>query len=465
VDSAGGKIIANGFCGLNRRILFRGLPVNSNSFEWGHFDILPNSDSAYFANVRFVNFNKRNSVDVTNFYSLNDNQHAIFNAAINNVINGVGGVICSFSANTFIYDAIVDSCTASFAGGAFAFLQAPAAWPGPGLRGGPAVDDGRLALANHQVTRLTIRDTKVINAETSGLTNDNALGGAIYMASNSSSLLTSDFVTCYLGYSAYTTGGSVAIPGTSGCVSGFSSAQDQMLFERCAADNTFGNAADFAKGGAIFVGSNTALVLAQCTFNNDSAIESLTGSNAGLPDANSWGGAIAVSPTSGNPNATNSGTTNATLPGLKIYKTATFAGNVAGKGGAIALDFNIDLASFTTAAPRLNIDAENVLTSVPGVKGVVRDSGLIQFNGNIAYTYGGAIYSPNMVFIKGYLAPQNFPWQGGSQAVELRVKFFNNVAGEGGGSTYPTLPPAVCRTFTSVAPGICRTQQIPTTLA
>lgn len=440
VDSAGGKIIANGFCGLNRRILFRGLSVNDSSFEWGHFDILPNSDSAYFANVRFVNFRKRNSVDVTNFYSINDNAHATFNAAINNAVNGVGGVICTFSANTFIYDAIVDSCTASFAGGAFAFLQTPAGWSGPALRTGIAVDDGRLALANHQVTRLTIRDTKVINAETAGLTNVNALGGAIYMASNSSSLLTSDFVTCYLGYSSYTTGGSVAIPGTSGCVTLFPAVQDQMLFERCSADNTFGNAADFAKGGAIFVGSNTALIMAQATFNNDSAIETLTGSNAGAPDANAWGGAIAVSPTSGNPNATASGTSGASLPGLKIYKTATFAGNVAGKGGAIALDFNVNLASFPAAAPRLNIDAENVLTSVPGVFGVVRDSGLIQFNGNIAYTYGGAIYSPNMVFIKGYLAPQNFPWQGGSQAVELRVKFFDNVAGEGGGSTYLDAP-------------------------
>ncbi len=70
------------------------------------------------------------------------------------------------------------------------------------------------------------------------------------------------------------------------------------------------------------------------------------------------------------------------------------------------------------------------------MQGLVQDSGLILFKGNIAYTLGGAIYSPNQVYISGYLAPSNFPWPGGVDSVELRVKFTNNVAGEGGGSIY-----------------------------
>src|SRR5579883_795436 len=69
IDSTGGKIIANGFTGFNRRILFRGMPISDTSHEWGHFLILPNSDSAFFANVRFVNFRKRNTVDQTLLYS------------------------------------------------------------------------------------------------------------------------------------------------------------------------------------------------------------------------------------------------------------------------------------------------------------------------------------------------------------------------------------------------------------
>ena len=409
IDSAGGKIIANGYTGLNRRILFRGMPINDTSHEWGHFVILPNSDSAYFANVRFVNFLKRNTVDVTLIYSpFNDPTHAAFNTAINNAINGTGACIATFSAKTYIYDAIVDSCQASFAGGAFAFLQAPAGWPTP--------DDGRLALANRQVGLLTIRDTRVYNNETTTPTSALALGGAIYMASNSASYLASDNVIGFLGYNGFTTG-TPSNPVT------FTASQDQMLFERCTANNTFGANTDFAKGGAIYVGSNTGLVIAQATFNTDSAIEAT--------DANAWGGAIAVSGYSGNPIQTSNGSVTDQLPGLSILKTATFRGNVAGVGGAIHL--GMPPVTTTDPAPRLIVDGEHF---VPGSGGPVRDSGKIWFDGNIAYMEGGAIYSPNKVYITGYLAPVDFPWPGGADSVELRVEFSHNVAAIGGGSIF-----------------------------
>jgi len=407
LDSAGGKIIANGYgCGLNRRILFRGLSIDAFSHEWGHFVILPNADSAYFANVRFVNFRKRNTVDVTLIYSpFADPTDANSNAAINAAINGVGACIATFSHKTYIYDAIVDSCQASFAGGAFAFLQSPVTWTKP--------DDGRLALQNRQVCLLTIRDTRVYNNETTNPTSTTALGGAIYMASNSQSYLASDNVIGYLGHNSF-------VAGTPSCPVSFADTQDVMLFERCSANNTFNDATDFAEGGAICVGTNTGLVLSQTTFNTDSAIEAV--------DANSWGGAVSVSGYSGNPLQTSNGSITDQLPGLSILKTATFRGNVAGKGGAIHMDMppvNLTLVP----APRLVIDAEHFV-------GLVRDSGKIWFDGNIAYMYGGAIYSPNKVYITGYLAPVDFPWPGGSAAVELRVEFSNNLAGEGGGSTY-----------------------------
>src|ERR1019366_9594530 len=185
----------------------------------GHILIMPNSDSAYFANIRFTNFRKRNSVDVQGFYNpILDLAHSAFNNTINSQVNGVGGVIATYSAKTFISDAIVDTCRASFAGGAFAFLQSPIGWPAP--------DDARLALKNNQVCNLIIRDTRVYNNERTGLTNTQALGGAIYMASNATNFVTADSLIGYLGRAAYTTGTpNQPILNTA--------AQNTMLFERC----------------------------------------------------------------------------------------------------------------------------------------------------------------------------------------------------------------------------------------
>ncbi len=421
IDSAGGKIIANGYAtipdstNLDRRIEFRGAPEGDSSFEWGHIVILPNSDSAYFANVHFTNFRKRTSVDQSDIYSPTlDPIHANFNSQIDNAINGYGGVIATFSQKTYIYNAIVDTCFASFGGGAFAFLQSPPNWPTP--------DDGRLALKNRQVCWLTVRDTKAYNAEVGNIVSDFAQGGAIYMSSNASGYLMADSLTGYLGHNAFVTG-------TPNSPQSFSAAQDVMLFERCSATNTFSNPVDFAKGGAIYVGTNTALIMEQATFNNDSANESV--------DLNSLGGAIAVSAYSGSPNEnfpSTQGNAGDQMPGLEIKKTATFAGCVAGVGGAIQL--SVDADSLNIIPPvRLVIDGENPITEA-GVTGLVRDSGLILFTGNIAYTYGGAIYAANQVYVKGYLAPWNFPWPGGIDSVEMRAKFYNNVAGEGGGGIY-----------------------------
>ncbi len=494
IDSAGGKIVANGFTGLQNRILFRGLRINANSVEWGHFVILPGADSAYFANVRFVNFMKRNTVDVTLLYSpFSDPADAAFNGEMNNDINGVGACIATFSHNTWIYDAIVDSCQASFAGGAFAFLQAPF--------GFPFRDDGRMALLNRQVAMLTIRDTRVYDAEVAPTpTSTRAMGGAIYIASNSaisgqtgtvstgstvfqdisahftsadvghefhfatsagglntkiSSVIStsevtlaagspmtasnvpwwadganaSDTVVGYLGENAFVTG----VPSSP---VDFTAAQDANLFERCTANNTFDNTptvngssthVDYAKGGAIYVGSNTGLVLAQGTFNTDSAIQA--------DDDNAWGGAIDVSAYSGNPNETNNGTLSDQVPGLAILKTATFRGDLAGLGGAIHM--GLPPVSSSNPAPRLVVNSEHIVPPAVGISSIPwRDSGKIWFDGNTAYKEGGAIFSPDKVYITGYLAPQDFPWPGGSDSVELRVEFSNNVASVGGGSIF-----------------------------
>ncbi len=434
VDSACGVIRADGFgpdwnspSGLNRRILFRGLPVNANSHEWGHFLILPGA-TAYFANCRFVNFLKRVTVDTTPLYSAVGGMVATAaanNAAINAAANGVGGVICTFAKNTYLYDIIVDSCQASFAGGAFAFLQAPANFVDP--TNCVLNDDGRLALTTFptpQVQRLLIRDTKVFNNETNNgpgsYTSTTALGGAIYMASNTATISSANYVSARLGYD------------TNGVIL---QAADTIVIERCAAINTFAGPTEFAKGGGIYAGSNTGLFLSYAAFNNDTA-------SAAAGDANAWGGAVALSASSGVQGTNNIPVnTQDRAPGLTIYKSANFNTCVAGLGGAVFLDCPVGAGGPSgVRGPVLNIDGEHFVPAgarpVSGNTIAYRDSGLIIFQNNVANLDGGAIYTSYHTFINGYLAPQNFPWPGGNRAVELRVKFLNNVAAVGGGSIF-----------------------------
>ncbi|MDP4198544.1 MAG: FlgD immunoglobulin-like domain containing protein [Bacteroidota bacterium] len=435
IDSSCGVIRADGFTGLNRRILFRGIPINQNSYEWGHFLILPGAN-AYFANCRFVNFRKRTLVDTTLIYGGAPGSQAYTNSvAINNAANGVGGVICTFARNTYLYDIIVDSCQASFRGGAFAFLQQPANFVDP--TNCVPNDDGRLALVaspTPQVQKLVIRDTRVYNNEVvrtappaNNITDVVALGGAIYIASNTNAISSANFVTGRLGYD------------TNGVVAQTS---DNILIERCSATNALTGANEVAKGGGIYVGSNSALYISSATFNNDSAI-------AASADYNAWGGGIAVSASSG-PQGTNSVPTTLAdrAPGLTIYKTANFNTCVAGLGGAVMLDCPAGAGGPSLVrGPVLNIDgehwvpagaqsAEYPLGFTAGSTIPYRDSGLIIFQNNVANVDGGAIYTSYHTFVNGYLAPQNFPWPGGNRPVELRVKFLNNVAAVGGGSIF-----------------------------
>jgi hypothetical protein len=247
VDSAGGKIVANGFQGLARRIQIRGINVNSNSDEWGHIVVLPGADSVYFANTRFAFMRKKERVDRTLHYGTTltalTNSMAIIKAS-----NGVGAVMTTFSRNTYLYDVIVDSCQAIYRGGAFAFLQAPSASYFPN-------DDGRYALANGQVRRLLVRDTRVWNEDAnrnSDIWDDNTtLGGAIHMSAREGASF-SNWVGGFLGN--LDSNGS----GTGGWATGtklnlptqFHARTDTMQFERCLAYNP---GAGSARGGAIYV--------------------------------------------------------------------------------------------------------------------------------------------------------------------------------------------------------------------
>lgn len=440
IDSAGGKIIANGFAGLGRRIQMRGVHVSGFSDEWGHIVILPGADSAFFANVRFAYFRKRDQVDRTLHYGTVGTPLAN-SLAIIKASNGTGGVMTTFSRRTYLYDVIADSCTSMYRGGAFAFLQSPAQSYFPN-------DDGRLALRDGQVRRLLVRDCKVINdnpsPNTSLWADTAAFGGAIFMSSRDNAG-TSDFVAGRLGYldsNGFGTGGVPTPTKLNLPTFTFHASADTMQFERCEAINlndTMMTAptVDYpvpqdmvtqpARGGAIYVGDYTGLTLHLATFNTNNAIAKY--------DRHSRGGAVYVSSTSADPNSNYTppalSNPNSRLPGLAVMKRARFNGNTAGNGGAIHLDYRAN-GSVTTNGPMLNIDGDNIIETFPFVR---RDSGRIEFVNNTAYRYGGAIYNNWYTYITGYLAPQThvFPrWD----SVELRVNFQNNAAGLGGGSVY-----------------------------
>jgi hypothetical protein len=405
VDSTGGKIIANGCAGLARRIIFRGQPINQNSVEWGHFLVLPGADSVFFANVHFINFRKSNTVDNKLIYGINPTE-AANSLAITRVSNGVGAVLTTFSRRVWIWDAIVDNCQALYRGGAFAFLQAPSQSYFPG-------DDGRLALRDGQVGRLTIRDTRVLNNDAStGGPNDNvnSFGGAIY-ASARQGASSANYVLARLG-------------GIGGLC--FTPEEDQIIIERCSVVNTKTTNGNIAKGGGIYMGSYTGLRATQLIMQTNEAIAA-AGDNA------SFGGAIALSATSGHPSFTPPPSANDRLPGLHIYKTSTFNGNIAGRGGAIHADVVLG-----TPGVAINIDAENLVDQgSQQTPRPVRDSGMISFSSNVAFLEGGAIHNSWFTYITGYLAPsEGVLFQPDFRQVEGRVLFSNNVAGQAGGSLF-----------------------------
>ncbi|MEI8133711.1 MAG: FlgD immunoglobulin-like domain containing protein [bacterium] len=435
IDSVGGSIIANGFASVPgdpyplRRIQFRGLNVNSNSYEWGHIVILPGAGKVLFANCRFAYFRKKESIDNQLVYGNATGAPLNSSLAIMAASNGVGGVMTTFSQNTFLYDVIVDSCQSIYKGGAFAFLQAPSVSPLPSYL---PVDDGRLCLVKHQVRKLLVRDTRVynetVNPTGGALTNKfwsdtGAYGGAIYTAARAGAG-PSDFKAGFLGYTD-----SVQFP--MGIPANIPNFLDSMHFERCNVNNThasltIGNAAvsEQAYGGAIYVGDYTGLTTGLIGCYTDSAI-------AASGDQNMRGGAIYVSKTSADPTWQAPPSSLSRNPGLTVFHRASFVGNVAGLGGAIYCDWSNN-GSLTTNGPSLNIDGDNIIQVSPSVK---RDSGIIQFISNTAYYAGGAIYQNWYTYVTGYLSPQtNFPVRWDS--LELRTRFFNNCAGIAGGAIY-----------------------------
>ncbi|HYM21480.1 MAG TPA: FlgD immunoglobulin-like domain containing protein [Candidatus Kapabacteria bacterium] len=427
VDSVGGKIIANGFSGLQRRIQIRGININGNSYEWGHILVLPGADSVFFTNVRFAFFRKKESIDNQLLFGTADapgNPMLTNSLALMRASNGSGAVICTFSARTWLYDIIVDSCQAIYRGGAFAFMQAPSNSYFPG-------DDGRFAMVNHQVRKLLIRDTRVFNETATPNSHarwadTGAYGGAIYMSARLGAT-TSDYRSCFLGYTdsnLYPMGIPANLPKN----------VDSMQFERCTVNNpaqSQGTLQQQAYGGALYVGDFTGLTTMLIGCNTDSAI-------AASGDQNMRGGAIYVSKTSSDPIWTAPPSPLNRRPGLAIIKRARFLGNVAGMGGAIFMDWQNN--GGTGAAPgngvqngsMLNIDGENIVQVSPFV---LRDSGNIEFNSNTAYYEGGAIYQNWYTYITGYLEPSTkiLPL---FDSVEMRVKFANNAAGVAGGSIY-----------------------------
>jgi predicted outer membrane repeat protein len=215
-------------------------------------------------------------------------------------------------------------------------------------------------------------------------------------------------------------------------------ALDTMHFERCTVNNPHADSNltlsgvptgvhinQQSYGGAIYVGNYTGLYTSLIGCYSDSAI-------AGSGDQNMRGGAIYISKLSADPSWLPPPAATSRNPGLTIYHRGTFTGNVAGLGGAIYCDLQVQGGLNPTSGPSLNIDGDNIIQTQPFV---LRDSGLIRFISNTAYYEGGAIYQNWYTYITGYLAP-NTTYPVRWDSTELRVQFTNNAAGIAGGSVF-----------------------------
>ena len=470
LDSTGGRIIANGFdrssvnpftgaTVLPNRIQMRGINVNNNSYEWGHIVILPNA-FAYFANVRFAFFRKKESLDNILIYGNGPGAPLNNSLALIQASNGTGGVMTTFSASTYLYDIIVDSCQAIYRGGAFAFLQAPLLSYFPG-------DDGRLALVNHQVRHLLIRDTRVFNETANPNSHANwpdtgAYGGAIYISSRNNATI-SNFSSGSLGYandvafpnvgsfissitlnsggSGYTSVPTVTISGGGGtdasATASISLGGNVTGIIILSSGIGYTSAPNITITGGGGSGATATAFIAQvampqdhdtmqferCSVNNPSNstasilqqayggviyvgnFSALTTALIGCysdsaiaksGDLNMRGGAIYVSKTSADPSWLPPPALTSRNSGLSVFHNASFVGNVAGLGGAIYGDWQNN-GSLTTNGPSLNIDADYGTNDF-----AFRSGGLVyRDSGNISFLSNTAYYEGGAIYETG----------------------------------------------------------------
>ncbi len=465
----------------SQTIRFYGQSVNPISREWGHIIILPGARAAFFRNCLFDNFRK--DVTVDRFPIYDENAPGADWSAINTrmlmLTNGAGGAISTFSSRTWLLDCEFTNNMARHRGGALQLLQTPMGFPkvdisslgyypsnkNPNITnsdgstssiitGNPipfidnidgsgiteplsdydrqAYDDGRLAsyLGRMRNLRFTNNYTQIANimfkqigpirVVTDDTDNpadfpleygDGAYGGAIYISGAEGDEDRSIEIGLGVNHSLLINGSIVNFP-------------DFDTFE--AAGNKANNyqsamSTPGARGGAIYVGRYTSLIVAGSFNSNETYTKFLqddqTGSNSGYY---SMGGGIYAENTLGRLQVRGG-------PSRENYNNETeFIGNKAGAGGAIFVDGNTD------PSPSPIIGGSDATVQI-------RNYGYgILFQDNEAASFGGALYSKRQFTING---------AGGVEAGQLMgyggkypVRFLGNMAGYSGGAITVNLP-------------------------
>jgi len=470
---------------LNGEIKFIGSPVSNFSREWGHIIILPGARAAFFRNASFNGFRKDTTVDRTDYYNPALPWAATVNAKLRQLDNGAGGAITTYSSRTWLIDVKFKNNMARYRGGALQILQANLDFPkdpnislgyydvdkNPNitdkdltsssiLKANPvlridnidesvaepltdyqrmAYDDGRLALYLGRMRNMTfdrnyVQIANVVKTTIDGIPvvaddlnnpavypqqyGNGAFGGAIYIQGEDENRQ----IEVGLGVN-----NSIKI---SSSIVNFSKQDAFVAYRNFAANYQNAGSSEGSRGGAIYLGDYTSLIIAGDLSQNETNVPyMLNGTYSGYY---SFGGAIYVK------NGQNRLQVRGGPKRADINNRTLFYDNRAGAGGAIYVDGN----SFPEQSPiiggvDLPLDSRNFGFDV-------------KFNENKAIAWGGAIYTNRNFWIAGSGGVQSGALIGYDGNYE--VVFEQNTAGFAGGAIDISVPsdeetPLNLRTF------------------
>lgn len=459
----------------NGEIKFIGSPVSNFSREWGHFIILPGARAAFFRYASFDGFRKDTTVDNKGLYNVNAPWASTVNKKLNQLTNGAGGAITTFSSRTWLIDVTFKNNMARYRGGALQILQAPEGFPvasttldyyptdknpnitnkdlslssilskNPVLRidnidetqaeplsdyDRMAYDDGRLALYLGRIRGLKMDHNyvQIANVITKNI------GGVMVVTDDVDN--PANYPQKY-GNGAF--GGAIYIAGRdenrqievglgindaikiNGTTVQFPKYDTFIATMNFAANFQQAGSSEGARGGALYIGDYTSMIVAGEYSQNETYTKFMQDANNGKNSGYySMGGAIFLSQTQGRLQIHGG-------PRRADYNNSTlFYDNRAGAGGAIYVDGN----AFPDKSPiiggtDLPLDARNFGFG-------------IKFNQNKAVSWGGAIFTNRNFWING---------SGGTQSGALigydgnySVVFDGNTAGYAGGAIHVSIP-------------------------
>lgn len=470
------------------KIRFIGQDINPNTREFGHIIVLPGARAAFFRDCVFENFVKDTTVDRKKFYFDNNGNDVVWNninKELVKVTNGTGAALTTFSARTWLLNCEFVNNRARNRGGALAILQAPDGYPIPNKAIGyydldknpnitdrdgstssiiqtyrvpkidmidetaaepltnterQAFDDARIGvylgrmrnlkfennkvqLANHESfwvgtpPRLVTMDNLNAPATFPYSTGNEAKGGAVYIAGKGEQTGFDSQIEIGLGVNNTIKIGSNYVS--------FSSHDSFEAIGNSANNYQSAPSSKGARGGAIYVGQNTSLIVGGEFSYNETYAKFLQGDNAGTNSSfYSMGGAIFTENTFGRLQVRGG-------PKRDLISNQThFTQNKAAAGGAIYVDGAADVQMSPI------IGGSDALLET-------RDYGFnVKFIENEALAYGGAIFTHRNMSVNG----SGGTTTSGNNDVTLGyggnypVAFEGNSAGFAGGAIHIEIP-------------------------